>query len=57
MKQEFRLEGDEEAKRAFGNHDYNLRALEKAFKVKVAVRSDLLSITGADNKGLRKGIT
>ena len=53
MKQEFKLENNEEARQLFGDHDYNLKAIETAFKVKVAARGDALSVIG-DGKNLNK---
>ncbi|MFH0732016.1 MAG: PhoH family protein [Candidatus Omnitrophota bacterium] len=53
MKQEFILRGAQEARLLFGDHDYNLKTIEKTFKVKIMARGDNLSITG-DEKSLGK---
>jgi len=53
MKYDFKLRSNEEAKSIFGSHDYNLKVLERAFKIKVMARGDSLSIIG-DEENLNK---
>ena len=53
MKCEFKLRSNEEAKLLFGDHDYNLKAIEKTFNIKIMARGDTLSIAG-DERGLSK---
>lgn len=46
MKHEFKLETNEEARILFGDHDYNLKAIEKKFHVNIAARGDVAAIIG-----------
>jgi len=55
VKQDFKLQDIEEARLLFGDHDYNLKAIEKAFGVKVATREEVITITGSE-KNLPKAV-
>ena len=44
------LTGTEEALRLFGQHDQNLRALERAYNVQIFGRGDVMSIRGGAAK-------
>lgn len=53
MKHEFKLQGSDEAKLLFGDHDYNLKLIEKTFKVSVLYKEDALFVSG-DEKNLNQ---
>lgn len=53
MKQEFELRDNQQARALFGDHDYNLKVIQKVFKVDIAARGNTISITG-DEKNVTK---
>ncbi|MDD5255467.1 MAG: PhoH family protein [Candidatus Omnitrophica bacterium] len=46
METSIQLESNLEAQRLFGEHDSNIKLVEKAFKVKITLRQDMLKIKG-----------
>jgi phosphate starvation-inducible protein PhoH and related proteins len=49
MEKKIKLHTHDEAKALFGPHDENSRAIEKEFKVKLAVRGEYLKLSGTAN--------